>query len=179
MDKLCNMDTAKHLRINIGGTSFICHSHILKRFPESFLADLENQMPNSSNGEYFFDRNPHIFSYILDGFRKGSIHLPRDICGTTFKDELVYWEISKDHVAPCCWEALYRSGENMLIAQKLIDNCKENAGFLLLQKNDKSIRNQLRLFLDEPTSSRYAMVNISKYAALLNINVYILFKSHY
>ena len=158
MDKLCNMDRTDILKINIGGTIFICNLDILKKFPESFLANLHKQVPNYKNSEYFFDRNPHIFAYILDGFRKGSIHLPKDICGTTFKAELEYWEISKHHVAPCCWEALYKSDEDMLTMQKLIDDYKANSSSLLLQTRDKSIRNKIWLFFDEPTSSKYALV---------------------
>jgi hypothetical protein len=158
MEKLCNIDGRQNLRINVGGTVFICHADILKSFPESFLASIDKQMPNHENNEYFFDRNPYIFAFILDGFRKGSIHVPKDMCGTTFKEELEFWEVAESNVAPCCWEALYKSDEDRLTMQKLMKKFERNTNVFLTLRNGVSFKNRLWLFLDEPNSSKYALV---------------------
>ncbi|XP_060579251.1 potassium voltage-gated channel protein Shaw-like [Ruditapes philippinarum] len=158
MEKLCNIDGRQNLRINVGGTVFMCHADILKSFPESFLASIDKQMPNHKNNEYFFDRNPYIFAFILDGFRKGSIHVPKDICGTTFKEELEFWEVAESNVAPCCWEALYKSDEDKLTMQKLMKKFERNTNVFLTQRNGVSFKNRLWLFLDEPNSSKFALV---------------------
>lgn len=160
MEKLCNIERSKSLRINIGGTIFICHVDVLKAFPESFLANLDKQMPNHENNEYFFDRNPYIFAFILDGFRKGVIHVPKDICGSIFKEELEFWEVPMSNVAPCCWEALYKSDEDTSTMQKLMETFEKNTNVSIMQQNDKSFRNIVWLFLDEPRSSKFALVNM-------------------
>ncbi|XP_053406521.1 potassium voltage-gated channel protein Shaw-like [Mercenaria mercenaria] len=139
MEKLCNLSRREIVRINVGGTVFQCCADILKTFPESFLASLEKQMPNHDNSEYIFDRNPLMFAYILDSFRKGSVHLPKDICGTTFMEELEFWEVSLRHVAPCCLEALYKSEDDMSTIQKLLKDYENKTNVFLMRQKDTSI----------------------------------------
>ena len=46
-------------------------------------------------GEFFFDRNPLWFPYILNYYRLGKIHSPPDVCGTQFEEELQFWGIDE------------------------------------------------------------------------------------
>ncbi|XP_053383196.1 potassium voltage-gated channel protein Shaw-like [Mercenaria mercenaria] len=115
-------------------------------------------MPNHDNSEYFFDRNPLMFAYILDSFRKGSVHLPKDICGTTFMEELEFWEVSLRHVAPCCLEALYKSENDMSTIQKLLKDYENKTNVFLMRQKDTSVKTQMWLFMDEPTSSKLALI---------------------
>ncbi|XP_045202054.2 potassium voltage-gated channel protein Shaw-like [Mercenaria mercenaria] len=146
--------------LNIGGTIFKCYAKTLTAFPDSKLAHLNFQCDfyDSKQKEYFFDRDPVLFSYILDSFRKGAIHLPNDVCGTTFKEELEFWEISPRYVAPCCWGALYRSEGDKATMNALIQRFQQNPNTLLMQEKKLGIRSKLWLFFDEPVSSRPALV---------------------
>lgn len=148
------------ISLNIGGTIFQCRAETLKTFPDSLLAHLDEgtEHYNFEKAEYYFDRNPLLFAYILDASRKGTIHLPKNQCGVTFREELDFWNISPRHVSPCCWEALYRSEEDVSTMKKLIKNMKENTNTCLLLKEDVSLRQKIWLFLDEPSSSRAALV---------------------
>ncbi|CAF1619118.1 unnamed protein product, partial [Didymodactylos carnosus] len=53
--------------------------------------------------EYFFDRNPNVFSQVLNYYRTGKLHYPTNVCGPLFEDELSYWGLQREDVEPCCW----------------------------------------------------------------------------
>ncbi|KAL4240905.1 hypothetical protein ACF0H5_001687 [Mactra antiquata] len=151
------------VRFNIGGTLFLTFDDTLKHFPESKLANLSTCRDNYDDDtrEYFFDRNPVLFGFILDAYRKEEIHLPSDICGPTFRKELEFWELSLSHVAPCCWEALYKSDDDIKTVNKLMDNYKENASMCSELDNHNKWRKTLWLFLEDPNSSKFAMAWVS------------------
>nr|XP_028602800.1 potassium voltage-gated channel subfamily C member 2 isoform X2 [Podarcis muralis] len=60
-----------------------------------------------SNGatccEFFFDRHPGVFAYVLNYYRTGKLHCPADVCGPLFEEELAFWGIDETDVEPCCW----------------------------------------------------------------------------
>ena len=148
------------IRINICGTIFECHSKTLKRFKESKLAQLHVQTTHYDpiRNEFFFDRNPLMFNGILDGCRKGTIHLPKDMCGASFSEELEFWGVSPSHVAPCCWEALYRNENDVAKIRKVTKYLRYEAGLVEEERNTAAWRTKIWLFLDEPSSSMNAMV---------------------
>ncbi|XP_061493793.1 potassium voltage-gated channel subfamily C member 2 isoform X3 [Rhineura floridana] len=60
----------------------------------------------SGNGaccEFFFDRHPGVFAYVLNYYRTGKLHCPADVCGPLFEEELAFWGIDETDVEPCCW----------------------------------------------------------------------------
>ncbi|XP_066489849.1 potassium voltage-gated channel subfamily C member 2 isoform X3 [Tiliqua scincoides] len=54
-------------------------------------------------GEFFFDRHPGVFAYVLNYYRTGKLHCPADVCGPLFEEELAFWGIDETDVEPCCW----------------------------------------------------------------------------
>ena len=161
MDLVQRFNSHKIITLNVGGTSFQCFAETLKTFPDSVLARLDETAEHyvTETGEYFFDRDPLTFCHILNASRKGAIHLPKDMCGTTFREELEFWKISPRHVAPCCWEALYKCEEDVSTMQKLIENLKQSTNTCILLKLQHDFRQKIWLFLDEPNSSRFALVS--------------------
>ncbi|XP_073183855.1 voltage-gated potassium channel KCNC2 isoform X8 [Lepidochelys kempii] len=61
--------------------------------------------PRNSGGpsEFFFDRHPGVFAYVLNYYRTGKLHCPADVCGPLFEEELAFWGIDETDVEPCCW----------------------------------------------------------------------------
>ncbi|XP_068257482.1 voltage-gated potassium channel KCNC2 isoform X6 [Nyctibius grandis] len=61
--------------------------------------------PRGSGGasEFFFDRHPGVFAYVLNYYRTGKLHCPADVCGPLFEEELAFWGIDETDVEPCCW----------------------------------------------------------------------------
>ena len=146
------------VKLNVGGTHFECYTSTLSAFPDSKLAMLNEASDNYDveRDEYFFDRNPLIFGHILDAYRSGDIHLPNDVCGDRFRDELSFWDISINYVRPCCWEKLYRSESDIYTIKLLLEGVK-----LGTNKEPESQRwkDKVWLLLDEPKSSKLAMVS--------------------
>ncbi|XP_064139882.1 potassium voltage-gated channel subfamily C member 2 isoform X4 [Loxodonta africana] len=69
-----------------------------------------NCSPRGSGGdhpvggrEFFFDRHPGVFAYVLNYYRTGKLHCPADVCGPLFEEELAFWGIDETDVEPCCW----------------------------------------------------------------------------
>ncbi|XP_030675816.1 potassium voltage-gated channel subfamily C member 2 isoform X4 [Nomascus leucogenys] len=56
-----------------------------------------------SGREFFFDRHPGVFAYVLNYYRTGKLHCPADVCGPLFEEELAFWGIDETDVEPCCW----------------------------------------------------------------------------
>ncbi|XP_060575752.1 potassium voltage-gated channel protein Shaw-like [Ruditapes philippinarum] len=151
----------EYIRLNIGGTIFKCYRKTLSTFQESKLHNLDKDKDDfdSEHNEFYFDRNPLLFAYIIDACRKGAIHLPKDICGTTFKQELEFWNIPLDKVAPCCLETLYRSKDDIDTIETLITHEEQTSVIELKQEREKiSFQTRLWLFLDDPSSSKLAQV---------------------
>lgn len=97
--------------INVGGTRHETYKSTLRTLPGTRLAWLADPDPVSTgtdnvaptNPEFFFDRHPGIFAYILNYYRTGKLHCPADVCGPLFEEELAFWGIDETDVEPCCW----------------------------------------------------------------------------
>lgn len=147
------------VKLNVGGTYFLCYKQTLNIFPESKLANLDKTgFVQVENNTYFFDRSPALFAHILDGYRKGVIHLPKDVCGITLKDELNFWDLSPRYVAPCCLEVLYKGEEEVITMTTLMESLQRNSLRQSHGDEKQTLRTRLWQFLDEPRSSRQAMV---------------------
>ena len=111
--------------LNVGGTIHQVRWETIEKFPKSRLHSLRfaitegilitfRQSAFSSllldeiitlcdsyslqNREFFFDRSPRVFEYILGIYRKGELHLPSSMCPRDFLGELDYWGLSALHL---------------------------------------------------------------------------------
>lgn len=98
--------------INVGGTRHETYKSTLRTLPGTrlaWLADPDAQVSLNSDSappsttEFFFDRHPGIFAYVLNYYRTGKLHCPADVCGPLFEEELAFWGIDETDVEPCCW----------------------------------------------------------------------------
>lgn len=94
------------IHINIGGFKHEVSRKTLKRLPNSPLATIEKSFQacyRVKKDEYFFDRHPASFNAILNFYRTGELHVPNDVCGPLFKNELEFWGIDDALIEQCCW----------------------------------------------------------------------------
>lgn len=48
--------------------------------------------------EYFFDRCPQTFPYILNYYRTGKLHFPKSNCLSSYEEELTFFRITPDAI---------------------------------------------------------------------------------
>ncbi len=95
--------------INVGGMRHITYRSTLRNVPDtrlSWLADssaFHSADYDAETGEFFFDRHPAVFSHVLNYYRTGKLHVPYDVCGPLYEEELQYWGIDDSQVESCCW----------------------------------------------------------------------------
>lgn len=99
------MDTVgDRIIINVGGKRHETYASTLQTIPDTRLAWIaESFITNDNKQEYFFDRNPDVFGVILNYYRTGQLHAPRDFCGPLFEAELAFWGIEEKEMEACCW----------------------------------------------------------------------------
>ncbi|CAL9686190.1 unnamed protein product [Knipowitschia caucasica] len=101
------------ININVGGFKQRMDSHMLKKFPQTRLGRLlccSSQEAvlelcddfSPSDMEYYFDRNPLFFCYVLNFYVTGKLHLVDGVCVLSFVQEIEYWGIKERHLDFCC-----------------------------------------------------------------------------
>lgn len=113
-------EASEKIIINVGGTRHETYRSTLRTLPGTrlaWLADPDGGGRQESDGggagssgssggggcEFFFDRHPGVFAYVLNYYRTGKLHCPADVCGPLFEEELTFWGIDETDVEPCCW----------------------------------------------------------------------------
>uniref|UniRef100_A0A8D0BK62 BTB domain-containing protein n=1 Tax=Salvator merianae TaxID=96440 RepID=A0A8D0BK62_SALMN len=95
--------------INVGGIRHETYRSTLKTLPGTRLSWLtepdacSNFDYDAKADEFFFDRHPQVFAYVLNYYRTGKLHCPADVCGPLFEEELAFWGIDETDVEACCW----------------------------------------------------------------------------
>ncbi|XP_041859260.1 potassium voltage-gated channel subfamily C member 4 isoform X2 [Melanotaenia boesemani] len=111
-EEMTRGEDSDKIRINVGGIRHETYKSTLRTLPGTrlaWLAEPDSQVSPDSDAEppsateYFFDRHPGIFAYILNYYRTGKLHCPADACGPLFEEELAFWGIDETDVEPCCW----------------------------------------------------------------------------
>ena len=92
--------------INVGGRRFVTWKNTLKRFPQTLLGSEELAAPfyDKDKKEYFIDRDPHLFRYILNYYRCGKLHRSFEDCNASFEEELQFYGIAPQEVHDCCFD---------------------------------------------------------------------------
>lgn len=96
------------LYLNVGGQKHETFVSTLASIPDTRLAwiaerALKDPRPLGQKREFFFDRNPSVFTHILNFYRTGKLHCPRDVCGPLFEEELNFWGLDEKQIETCCW----------------------------------------------------------------------------
>lgn len=85
----------KIIYFNVGGRSFAIGKEFIDKYPETLLYVLirKESSLKDNNGMFFIDRNPDLFSFILDFYRQDKIIYPTIVEKEVFDIELDYFLI--------------------------------------------------------------------------------------
>lgn len=93
------------LKINVSGQQFETWRNTLEKYPDTLLGSNEKDFfYDEEVKEYFFDRDPDIFRYVLNYYRTGKLHFPKYACIMEFDEELSFFGIMPDMISDCCFE---------------------------------------------------------------------------
>ncbi|KAM8976826.1 voltage-gated potassium channel KCNC4 [Pelodytes ibericus] len=132
-EEMARGEDSGKITINVGGTRHETYKSTLRTLPGTRLAWLADPETSShldldtQQTEFFFDRHPGIFSYVLNYYRTGKLHCPADICGPLFEEELAFWGIDETDVEPCCWMT-YRQHRDAEEALDIFENVEPDDG---------------------------------------------------
>jgi len=99
----CSSDVK--IRINVSGQTYETWRNTLEKYPDTLLGSNERDFFfDDDTKEYFFDRDPEIFRYVLNYYRTGKLHFPKFACVMAFDEELAFFGIMPDVISDCCFE---------------------------------------------------------------------------
>lgn len=140
---------AKRITINVGGRKFIVKENIFEKFPCSLLSNLNGHYYDREKKEYFFDRDPDAFRYVLEYVRTGRLHVSTEECFDGLLDELDFFRIPTADIYPstCCEE------ECTFNIKQIIEKRNETEEICVVEK-DISFRGKVwDFFTDEESST--------------------------
>ncbi|XP_075869386.1 delayed-rectifier potassium channel regulatory subunit KCNS2 [Nelusetta ayraudi] len=101
------------VHVNVGGLRRSLCSNSLKKFPDTRLGkllacDSEEDILQVCDDydvqrqEFYFDRNPSLFPYVLHFYQTGKLHIMEELCVFSFSQEIEYWGINEFFLDSCC-----------------------------------------------------------------------------
>ena len=144
----------------VGGSVFQTTPGILKKYPNTRLADLDTSSPSYDrrNKCHFFDRDEGAFKSIFNLYLTSELHVPRHICEQAYYRELEFWGVSQSDVTHCCWKNVCKVLKDKEL-QKVLDEANDviiNAS----KSGRRTMCERMCEFLEDPSSSKLARVCI-------------------
>ncbi|NXS64734.1 KCNS3 protein, partial [Pandion haliaetus] len=104
---------AELINLNVGGFKQSVDQSTLLRFPHTRLGKLLKCHSEEAilelcddysvaDKEYYFDRNPSLFRYVLNFYYTGKLHVMEELCVFSFCQEIEYWGINELFIDSCC-----------------------------------------------------------------------------
>lgn len=117
--------------------------------------------------EYFFQRDAVVFNSVVCFYKKGKIHIPKDVCVEHFQRECEYWGIGLKEVAECCHHHYQQEMEVIDNMKKIKSVFQRNVALVArdLEQEQLDHAKWLRLrkrvwdLFENPNSSRAAKVS--------------------
>lgn len=198
-------ENVQRLTINVGGRVTQVFPDTLVKYPETLLGQFAKNSHkdrlvlkfcdffDENRNEYIFDRSPIAFESVLNFYRTGEMHLPDSGCPMQWAQELRFWQIPMEWVAPCCARKISQqflrnfnsptklaNGDiGMTEFQSMSDTFSPQESLIetneeILRKSIKpgcygNFRNKTWQFVENPMSSKAAMVSKKKLFACFSL----------
>ena len=151
-------DDEEWLKIELPGTQFKIKLDTLLKHPDSRLGKLAVSLKKGGAEPAreltaSFNRNPAQFGVILDAYRMGRLHIPRDACLNYFTGEMKFWGLPESCLARCCWVRYDTYKTEQAIIMENVSNYESDKESIDLFTKLGSIRWQVWKVLEYPQSS--------------------------
>ena len=144
------------LLINISGHKFECWRSTLEKYPNTLLGSVEKDFfYDEETNEYFLDRDPEMFRHILNFYRTGRLHYPKNECITAYDEELSFFGIVPDLMADCCYEE-YRDRKRENTERQMEEKINENGESISTE--ELSLREKMWRAFENPHTGTMALV---------------------
>lgn len=144
----------ERLKINVSGRIFEVWRNTLEKYPDTLLGSNEKEFfLDCETGEYFFDRDPDVFKNILNFYRTGKLHYPKNECVSSYDEELAFFGIMPDVIGDCCYEE-YRDRKRETQERLIDDKDSENVE----AAEEMTFREAMWKSFEDPQSSTVALV---------------------
>ncbi|XP_051931872.1 potassium voltage-gated channel subfamily S member 2 isoform X2 [Hippocampus zosterae] len=101
------------VHVNVGGVRHSLRCGALNKFPDTRLGKLLECRSEEDilqvcddydvrRKEFYFDRNPGLFPYVLHFYQTGKLHVMEELCVFSFSQEMEYWGIEEFFLDSCC-----------------------------------------------------------------------------
>lgn len=132
---------AEMVSINVGGTMFTTTYSNLNKVPDTRLAAISRTSKEyvPEKDFYFFDRNAEIFTCVLDYYRTGELHLPKQVCGAAIRNELEYWQIPSTSISDCCVSSFFKFEDEIELSKNLRKQFEAPSMYMFLQQKLRSM----------------------------------------
>lgn len=168
LGKLRADKVGRRVTINVSGRRFCTWDSTLKKYPNTLLGSEAIKLYFDDNKkEYFLDRDPHMFRYILNFYRDGKLHLSNEDCLGAFHEELRFYGINIDNINDCCWEEFYNLSKKTSFNEK--HDCGCNNTHQIQKKS--FVRKWLWNILENTETSRLGKCVQSFIAVLIYLSI--------
>ena len=97
----------ERITVNVGGQKYQIPKKNLEAYPDTLLSsDRKMYFYDRERQEFFFDRDPVLFKYIVEYYRTGQFHLADNVCQEAIGDEMAFYGIPTEHVSDCCCDGI-------------------------------------------------------------------------
>ena len=108
--------------------------------------------PLCEDGEFFYNKDPIMFTYVLDFYKGKDLHIPKDKCVISVQEDLDFWELDESLISLCCRKRYLASLNKLYKTQQI----KRELASLALERFHGE--NKLERFLYNRNSSLAAKV---------------------
>ncbi|XP_035659705.1 potassium voltage-gated channel protein Shal-like [Branchiostoma floridae] len=145
--------------LNIGGCKYEVWQSTLDQYPDTVLGSkLRDRFYDEKKNEFFFDRDPGLFRYILNFYLTGTLHAPVVEDTSAFDDEIGYFQINPDfYMGLCCYEG-YLDRKGFDIKTGRVRNSFDEEEKTPEKKGPLTIRENLWETVENPQSSTQAKI---------------------
>ena len=170
LGKLRTEKVDKRVTINVSGRRFCTWDSTLKKYPNTLLGSEAIKLYfDDDKKEYFLDRDPHMFRYILNFYRDGKLHLSYEDCLGAFHEELRFYGIDVDDINECCFEEFYNFSKKTRPKEQQAPQCDCSKRRAL--KNKSFLQKWLWNLLENTETTRLGKCVQSFIAVLIYLSV--------